>query len=172
VLCSNCLFDLYLYLFIVHVLGADMFFAEDPFPYRNNTYDMEGLSDWHKASLPVAKVTHPFGCRETSLIWGSAYFIQMKITLSCPSISFPSLPDFCIFLQLPLLTTTLKLRLQQGRKNTECCFLHKQDRYTSPCAVYHMQKGDIGGGSSDNLISPPLPPPRRGKHFLCRFTLS
>jgi len=34
-----------------------MIFMEDPFPYRNTTYDLEGLSDWHKAELPNAKVS-------------------------------------------------------------------------------------------------------------------
>jgi len=35
---------------------ADMAFIEDPLPHRNASYDLEGLSDWHTASLPVAKV--------------------------------------------------------------------------------------------------------------------
>lgn len=55
---------------------TDMYFLKDPFPHHDTSYDLEGLSDWHKASLPVA-----------------------------------------------------------------------MDRYTSPCTVYHMEKGDDGGNS-------------------------
>lgn len=40
---------------------TDMYFSEDPLPYRNATYDLEGLSDWRQASLPSPKerYTHP-----------------------------------------------------------------------------------------------------------------
>ena len=47
--------------------GADMYFVDDPLPYRNTNYDIEGLSDWRKTSLPVAKVGRLWSQREPFL---------------------------------------------------------------------------------------------------------
>lgn len=40
-----------------------MVFFKDPLPHRNPNLDLQGLSDWHKAYVPDAKV------KALSLLW-------------------------------------------------------------------------------------------------------
>lgn len=44
-----------------------MVFFRDPLPYRNPSMDMQGLSDWHLAYVPAAKVEKVFHCASLAI---------------------------------------------------------------------------------------------------------